>query len=550
MNPRNAAVVAVAALLSAGLSIALSTQSRPMVELEERTLAFALDFAHRGPQPEPVIVAWERAPDHGELAREVSALLHAQPAAVAVLVPVDEGAQPQPAAPASATPPGSQAPSPEVDDALAVALRGSKKVAVMVRTSGDKLLLPPARLVAQLPLGYREHDLARKGPLARRLVHDFAGTPLQSMAAATLLATRGRGETEIDEDSVGRLPFDRSTWKPLLLAAGAWKEGAVQGRIALLCGRADEARETAQSLAALLRIGRVVKLGAPDIAFILILALLGASAGMGMRGRFAAMVGVLLAVVALAAAFAMAGRGRPVLILAPVLTILFATGALALARLANFRAQRAALRRLLARQTSDEVATDLVADPTALLPERRRAAVLVADLVERAGTVVGQPSQVVMDVEAHERRVLAAVRHYGGIIDRFGGDRVVAMFGVSGAGATLPDAASLLAAQAALEIARSGGPTVAVGLDTGEVLCGFFGVERRYRVQGEVVRRATRAARAAASQGIAVAATEQVCRDVEPKIASHPMATNADIRLFELHTERPTAVREFVDRAQ
>jgi class 3 adenylate cyclase len=165
---------------------------------------------------------------------------------------------------------------------------------------------------------------------------------------------------------------------------------------------------------------------------------------------------------------------------------------------------------------------------------RRRICVLVADLAERVGTNVGAPIDVVRAVEIHEQRVLDAVRHYAGVVDRFDGDRVVAAFFMEGDGS-----GTLLAAQAALEITRlSGGGGTAVGLDAGEALCGMFGVDHRYRVQGEVVRRAARAARTAASRNLGVAATEVVCRSIETRLEVRPIGKDSELLLFEIVSER------------
>src|SRR5262249_32179304 len=155
-----------------------------------------------------------------------------------------------------------------------------------------------------------------------------------------------------------------------------------------------------------------------------------------------------LLVLAFAGGFIISMQGRPMLTLGAALAVPLSAGPLALARATLRLTERSLLRLRLAQRTTRAVAFDLVAARDPLVPIRRRVCVLCADLVERVGTNVGVPVDVVRAVEIHEQRVLDAVRHYGGIVDRFDGDRVVACFLLEGAGSPI------LAAQAALEVVR------------------------------------------------------------------------------------------------
>ena len=517
LKPTRTALAAVgaASVVVAGITLALVTQNRTLQSAEERTLAFALDVGKQGPEPPVVIEAFDHAPTHGEIAREVERLVKAEAGAIGVLIALDR--------------PGISPESPD-EQQLAIALQGAKRAAVSVRIEQGKEVLPPIWLVRGLAAGVREIDLPRRGPLARRLRVQIARDTPQTMAAATFVTLRKTGP-EIDEDSIGRLPADRPRSTPLL-PAGALEDP--RGKVVLLAASEADAQPTADALSALLRVRTFRAVGADDAALVLIFAFGAGLAAFSLRPRQSVLVAAGLMVLAIVGGFVISMQGRPLLTIGATLSVPLAAIPLGLARATLLFARRTSLRRTLSQRTTRAVATDLVAQPEHLIPMRRRTCVLVADLAERVGTNVGAPVDVVRAVELHEQRVLDAVRHYGGIVDRFDGDRVVACFPIEGDGSAL-----LLATQAALEITRlAGGAGVAVGLDAGEALCGMFGVDRRYRVQGEVVRRAARAARTAASRNIGVAATDVVCRSVEPRFESRSIGKDSDLLLFEIVSER------------
>jgi hypothetical protein len=518
LKPTTSALAAVAAasVVIAAITLALVTQNRALESAEERLLAMALDAGKQGPEP-PIVIDWfDKSPSHGDIAREVDRLIKADVAAVGVLIPLDKA--------------GISAGSAD-EQQLSVALQGAKKAAVMVRLENGKEVLPPSWLVHGCPAGVREVDVARRGPLVRRLRVQIARDTPQTMAAATFVALRKLG-AELEEDSIGRLPSDRPRTTPSMLA-GAQQD--VRGKVVLLAEKVADAQPTADALTAILRVNSPVRAVGADDAFLVLIFAFGAGvAGFALRPRNALAAAAGLFVLALVGGFVISMQGRPILTVGAMLAVPLAALPLGLTRGAILLARRLALRRTLAQRTTRAVAIDLVAQPEHLVPLRRRVCVLVADLAERVGTNVGAPIDVVRAVEMHEQRVLDAVRHYAGIVDRFDGDRVVAIFFMEGDGS-----GTLLAAQAALEITRlSGGGGTAVGIDAGEALCGLFGVDRRFRVQGEVVRRAARAARVAASRNLGVAATEVVCRAIEPRFESRSIGKDSDLLLFEIVSER------------
>src|SRR5262249_19240825 len=183
--------------------------------------------------------------------------------------------------------------------------------------------------------------------------------------------------------------------------------------------------------------------GADDALLVLVFAFAGALAGFALRPLRAAPAVAGLMALAFVVGFVISMQGRPMLTLGATLAVPLAALPLGLARATMLFLGRSWLRRTIASRTTRSVAIDLVAQPEHLVPMRRRVCVLVADLVERVGTNVGVPVDIVRAVELHEQRVLEAVRHYGGIVDRFDGDRVVACFFMEPDGTGM-----LLAAQA------------------------------------------------------------------------------------------------------
>ncbi|RCK75996.1 MAG: Adenylate cyclase [Candidatus Ozemobacter sibiricus] len=112
------------------------------------------------------------------------------------------------------------------------------------------------------------------------------------------------------------------------------------------------------------------------------------------------------------------------------------------------------------------------------------------------------PEAIFALLNAHLKRMVAIIQHHGGIVDRFIGDAIVAVFpttAAAGAGAERATAAAqeMMAAQAGLvqeRLAQGAFPyAIGIGLATGRVVSGIVGAEDvrlDYTVLGETVTRA------------------------------------------------------------
>ncbi len=149
---------------------------------------------------------------------------------------------------------------------------------------------------------------------------------------------------------------------------------------------------------------------------------------------------------------------------------------------------------------SPQALAKLEAGELALGGERRVASVLFADI--RSFTPLAferKPEEVVDYLNAYFAGVCAAVEAHGGMVNKFMGDGLLAVFG---APEDDPDharhaaAAALDMVEAAARVPRpDGGPTrIGVGLHTGEVLVGSIGGQHRrdYTVIGDAVNLAAR----------------------------------------------------------
>lgn len=166
--------------------------------------------------------------------------------------------------------------------------------------------------------------------------------------------------------------------------------------------------------------------------------------------------------------------------------------------------ERDRVRDLLDKNVSPEVARQLLQDGAALGGEERDVTILFADL--RGFTSLSErlsPRELVALLNRYLDRMSAAIEAEGGIIDKFIGDEIMALFG---APVEQPDAADravraalrMRAALAALnaELAAEAGPTLAfgIGINTAQVVAGNIGSHRRlnYSVVGDGVNVAAR----------------------------------------------------------
>ncbi len=167
-------------------------------------------------------------------------------------------------------------------------------------------------------------------------------------------------------------------------------------------------------------------------------------------------------------------------------------------------AERDRVRDLLDKNVSPEVATRLLRDGAALGGEEREVTILFADL--RGFTTLSEglpPRELITLLNRFLDRMSARIEAEGGIIDKFIGDEIMALFGAPVAQPDSADRAvrAALGMRAALaelnaELAAEGRPPLAfgVGINTAQVVAGNIGSHRRlnYSVIGDGVNLAAR----------------------------------------------------------
>lgn len=167
-------------------------------------------------------------------------------------------------------------------------------------------------------------------------------------------------------------------------------------------------------------------------------------------------------------------------------------------------AERDQVRDLLDKNVSPEVAARLMQEGSGLGGEEREVTVLFADL--RGFTTLSEnlpPREVVALLNRYLDCMAQAIEAEGGVIDKFIGDEVMALFGAPLAGSNsarraLRAALAMRAALAVLnaELATEGQPPLAfgIGINTAPVIAGNIGSQRRrnYSVIGDGVNLAAR----------------------------------------------------------
>ncbi len=167
-------------------------------------------------------------------------------------------------------------------------------------------------------------------------------------------------------------------------------------------------------------------------------------------------------------------------------------------------AERDRVRDLLDKNVSPEVAAQLVREGAALGGEEREVTVLFCDL--RGFTPLSEglsPRELVALLNRYLDRMSAAIEAQGGVIDKYIGDEIMALFGAPVAASDSADRAvrASLAMREALaelnrELAAEGRPPLAfgIGVNTARVVAGNIGSHRRlnYSVIGDGVNLAAR----------------------------------------------------------
>ncbi len=167
-------------------------------------------------------------------------------------------------------------------------------------------------------------------------------------------------------------------------------------------------------------------------------------------------------------------------------------------------AERDRVRDLLGKVVSPEVAAQLLRSDLQLGGEEREVTILFSDL--RGFTSLSEklpPAELVALLNRYLDRMSGIVERHGGVVDKYIGDAIMALFG---APVAAPDAAAravaaardMLAALEALnrELAAEGRPALAlgIGINTGRVIAGNMGSHTRlnYTVVGDAVNLAAR----------------------------------------------------------
>lgn len=202
-------------------------------------------------------------------------------------------------------------------------------------------------------------------------------------------------------------------------------------------------------------------------------------------------------------------------------------------------AERDRVRDLLDKNVSPEVAAQLLRDGTALGGEEREVTILFADL--RGFTTLSEklpPPELLALLNRYLDRMSAAIEGEGGVIDKYIGDAIMALFGapVTQGDAPARALAAALAMERALgvlnsEFAAEGRPPLAIGIgvNTARVVAGNIGSHRRlnYSVIGDGVNVAARLQSLTRNVEyrtsiIASAATLAACRRAAPGIFDRP----------------------------
>ena len=173
-------------------------------------------------------------------------------------------------------------------------------------------------------------------------------------------------------------------------------------------------------------------------------------------------------------------------------------------RMTDGLAERDKVRDLLDKNVSPEIAAQLMRDGAALGGEEREVTILFADL--RGFTPLSenmQPRELIELLNDYLERMSAEIERHGGVIDKFIGDAIMAVFGAplkqdGDADHALQSALAMERAleKLNLELAAAGRPKlgIGIGINTARVVAGNIGSHRRlnYSVIGDGVNVAAR----------------------------------------------------------
>ncbi len=159
--------------------------------------------------------------------------------------------------------------------------------------------------------------------------------------------------------------------------------------------------------------------------------------------------------------------------------------------------ERDRLRDLFGRYVGADVARRAVRDGAALSGEVSEAAILFVDLADSTQLMMSRPPQEVAEVlNDFFRIVVGAVDERQGLINKFQGDAVLAVFGVPLRSTDAASAALATARSLAVRLRRLPLVDFGIGVSAGSVFAGNIGAENRfeYTVIGDAVNEAARLA--------------------------------------------------------
>jgi adenylate cyclase len=275
------------------------------------------------------------------------------------------------------------------------------------------------------------------------------------------------------------------------------------------------------------------------IAWLAVLASIGALAFAFLPMRWAAGVAALAA-----AAFAVAsqwlfGRGAWVPAAQPILGLALASvGGLAYRYFVEDREKRA-VKQLFSRYLSRDVYEQVIANPAlaALGGTRRDMSVLFSDIRGfTTFTEQGRPEAVVEQLNEYFSRMVDVVFAHRGTLDKFVGDMVMALFGAPlddprHAEHAVDAAVAMTEALAALnrEWAARGLPPLAIGIgvNSGEMIAGNIGSERvrSYTVIGDAVNLGSRLQSLNKDYGTTIIVSESTAKRLETRYDLRPLGT-------------------------
>ena len=210
-------------------------------------------------------------------------------------------------------------------------------------------------------------------------------------------------------------------------------------------------------------------------------------------------------------------------------------------------------RDVLNKVTDKYVADRMISGDVALGGETHGMTVLFCDM--RKYTEITQhmsPEEAVLMLNEHMTAMTRVVHEHDGLVDKFVGDMIMAVFGATGSDPTAPERAvacarAMIAERKVLNMMSGREINVGVGVATGEMLAGFMGSEDRlnFTVIGQGANLASRLCTVAGPMDILVdEATCEAAREGRSAEPLPPMEIKGFSDLQAVYRLRPEAVPE------